>query len=217
MATDLVDKLSSRLSRDRWTVCIRSQPVTRFAATLLGSDELSLVSSASDVRIREFSAGRETARDALEALGLPRQPILQGKHRQPIWPKSVVGSITHTREWAVVAVAWANNVRCLGIDLESGTVPENATELVVHENELSGETTPAAVFSCKEAVYKSVFSQHLEYFDFLDIRLSFGPSPGRFSAVACRALSSQVSIKRGIGYFVGRGPTWLSAFVVGNS
>ena len=38
--------------------------------------------------------------------------------RAPIWPDRVVGSITHTGDFAAAAVAWAADIAGLGIDSE---------------------------------------------------------------------------------------------------
>lgn len=43
----------------------------------------------------EFLTTRCCAHAALEATGVPPEPLLRGTHGQPLWPNGVIGSLTH--------------------------------------------------------------------------------------------------------------------------
>ena len=69
-------------------------------------------------RGREFAAGRQCARRALQEFGIDQFPVRVAADRQPIWPDSMVGSITHTRGFCAAVVAQRKLVLGLGIDSE---------------------------------------------------------------------------------------------------
>jgi len=74
----------------------------------------------SSKRRAEFSLGRYCARRALSNLELETVPILRNtESREPYWPKSVRGSITHSEGFAAAAVGLTKDVSGIGIDLES--------------------------------------------------------------------------------------------------
>jgi len=74
----------------------------------------------SSKRRAEFSLGRYCARRALSKFELESVPILRNtESREPYWPESVRGSITHSDGFAAAAVGLAKDVSGIGIDLES--------------------------------------------------------------------------------------------------
>src|SRR6202165_5059978 len=73
---------------------------------------------ATQKRQREFLAGRWCAEQALQRLGAGSTHVAMAADRAPIWPDGVVGSITHTGNFAAAAVAWAADIAGLGIDSE---------------------------------------------------------------------------------------------------
>src|ERR1700738_5557121 len=73
---------------------------------------------ATQKRQREFLAGRRCAKQALQGLGAGSTHVAMAEDRAPIRPGGVVGSITHTGDFAAAAVAWAADIAGLGIDSE---------------------------------------------------------------------------------------------------
>src|SRR5947208_1552294 len=69
-------------------------------------------------RRREFRAGRLYARQALRGLGIPETAIPIGPDRAPIWPKGVVGSISHSRNLCAAVVGLSADYLGIGIDIE---------------------------------------------------------------------------------------------------
>ena len=74
-------------------------------------EEVISASFGSSKRSAEFSYGRYCAHRALSKFELESVPILRNtKSREPYWPKSVRGSITHSEGFAAAAVGLAKDV-----------------------------------------------------------------------------------------------------------
>jgi 4'-phosphopantetheinyl transferase EntD len=118
---------------------------------------------AAQTRIEQFTAGRVCSRIALGRFGVASTtPIPRGEDRAPIWPPGFVGSISHTDNWCAAAVARAEDVRSIGIDLEPATpLKESLWRRVCTPKEQDwlrelpeSGLTGKILFSAKEAVYK---------------------------------------------------------------
>jgi len=145
-------------------------------------------------RRAEFQAGRALARRALRDLGVADQPIPIGPDRRPLWPRGVVGAITHTRDLAVVAVARSDAYLGLGLDLEPALPLETSLlALVGRPEELDGPKIVMAsrtdsidrgklIFCVKEAVFKAVYPTTLTWFDFQDAVVTIDPGAQSFAA-----------------------------------
>jgi 4'-phosphopantetheinyl transferase EntD len=131
-------------------------------------EELAEIERAVDKRRRDYAAGRQLARGLLQRLGVDSPgPLLRGEHGAPRWPAGLVGSISHTRGLAAVAVARAESVRSLGLDLESAAPLQSGLwHMVCTDHELqwlgalpSGTAgrRAKAVFCAKEALYKAQY------------------------------------------------------------
>lgn len=135
----------------------------RFDTSLMPS-EVSAVTTAQPQRKTEFVAGRRAARRAMADLGLPPAPVPAGPDRAPIWPKGLIGSISHTKLVCVAAVARAQAARAVGIDVEAATPLEE--ELIpsictgAEAARISGshqQMLAKRIFSAKEAAYKAQY------------------------------------------------------------
>jgi len=149
--------------------------------------ELSLVSKAIDKRRCEFAAGRACAREALGALGYAPMPILQAPSRAPIWPEAILGTISHSHTWAGAAVARAEQLAGIGLDIETvervsmniaRKVLTGAEEAVLHNLPADEQKAfLALLFSAKEAVYKCLASAVRVHMGFHDAEVrKAGPS-----------------------------------------
>ena len=149
---------------------------------LLKSEE-ALVEGAAQTRIEQFSAGRVCSRIALGRLGVAATtPLLRGEDRAPIWPPGFIGSISHTDTWCAAAVARTEDVRSLGIDLESSTPLKEALLKRVctpkerdwlHELPAPG-VTGKILFSAKEAVYKCQYPLSNQFLGFHAVEIELG-------------------------------------------
>lgn len=141
-----------------------------------------------DKRRREFVAGREYARAAMAQLGRPAAPIAVRPSRAPYWPEGLTGSISHSGDTCVAAVAATSNFVSLGIDIEFATPlsPElHAT--VCSADELAspavtdGFDPPKVLFAVKEAFFKFYHPVAGHFLDFLDVNVSLDVVRSRFS------------------------------------
>ena len=110
----MIHPLISRLSEIWGPGVAVSEPVQGDLA--LWPDEAAAVARAIPKRRGEFAQGRSAARAAMGLLGHPPMAIPAGSDRAPIWPKGLVGSITHTN--GLCAAALSQNAAALGIDAE---------------------------------------------------------------------------------------------------
>jgi 4'-phosphopantetheinyl transferase EntD len=144
-------------------------------------------------RVREFAAGRLCARRALAEFGILDFPIQVAHDRQPIWPESMAGSITHTAGYGAAVVAERRTAAALGLDSEViGDVTANLWPSICVPLEtawiesLSAAERAAAVtlvFSAKEAFYKCQYALVRERLNFHDVRVevaAWGASSGGY-------------------------------------
>ncbi|WP_062271073.1 4'-phosphopantetheinyl transferase family protein [Endozoicomonas arenosclerae] len=141
------------------------------------------LSEACDKRIKEFLTGRYCAVSAMKLLcGIRYKQPGYGPDQEPIWPKGITGSISHTSEYCV-AIACNNPNAIVGIDIENwlpNNVAKNISEQIVLKGELefiecfdSYEQFVTVVFSAKEAIYKAILSRVKRFINFSEVQLSF--------------------------------------------
>lgn len=154
-------------------------------------EELSLVAKSVEKRRREVTNARSCARRALAGLGVPEVPILRGPKGEPLWPKGVVGSITHTTDYYAAAVADASRIRSVGVDAEvHGELPEGVLTHIGFGQELDqlagldhGEVWwDRLLFSAKESVYKAWFPLTNRWLGFEDAVVTLDPTAHTFHA-----------------------------------
>jgi len=143
-------------------------------------------------RREEFAAGRTAVRMAAMEDGSEPFAVPIGIDRAPIWPKGIIGSITHSSDVCLAAISRSERFAAIGIDVEPyATLPPDIAAEVVHEGdglELESGNAPltqhdvVGVFSAKEAAYKCQFplTGSMLGFDALSIRLM--PQSHRFEA-----------------------------------
>jgi 4'-phosphopantetheinyl transferase EntD len=142
----------------------------------------------------EFATARWGARQALAELGITGFPLLPGQDRAPIWPPSIVGTITHTDGCAGgycgVAVADRSVTSGLGIDAEPrlpllaelwSRVLDDGEQ---HEAGAAEEPGIQArlVFSAKETTYKALYPTRKRFLEFSDVHIEARPAEGVFLA-----------------------------------
>jgi 4'-phosphopantetheinyl transferase EntD len=147
-------------------------------------DERALVERAVDKRVRDFRAGRQCARRALERLGQPLAPLLADPDRAPRWPTGVVGSISHCAGLAAAAVAKADSQQAIGIDVEPDSpIDRKLWSAITREAELAwlDRLAPSRaghvaklLFSCKETFFKLQFPITRQMLGFEAVELQLG-------------------------------------------
>jgi enterobactin synthetase component D / holo-[acyl-carrier protein] synthase len=144
-------------------------------------------------RVQEFAAGRLCARRALAEFGIVDFAIQVADDRQPIWPDSIVGSITHTQGYGAAVVAERRSAAALGLDSEvvgdvnAGIWPSICVPLETAWIESLPASEQAAavtlIFSAKEAFYKCQYALVREWLNFHDVRVEavgWGASSGAY-------------------------------------
>jgi 4'-phosphopantetheinyl transferase EntD len=154
-------------------------------------DEERCVRRAVKKRRREFAAGRACARKALEFFGIYNEPLLVGPDRAPVWPASIVGSITHCDGFVAAAVARRGLIQGIGVDVErSHPLDPEVAKLICSPQErewsrgvASPESIdwPKVIFSAKEAAYKCLARWCKKPLGFQDLEITLHPAQGRFA------------------------------------
>jgi 4'-phosphopantetheinyl transferase EntD len=157
-------------------------------------------------RAEEFAAGRLCARLLLREFGIQNFAIEVGAYRQPLWPESLVGSITHTTGFCAAVAAPKNCLRSVGIDTEiAGSVKAELWRGICTPSETAWlRTLPESqqvaaatlMFSAKEAFYKSQFPLTQERLGFHDVSVelpAWGEKRGTFRIVANCSIELQRS------------------------
>lgn len=183
-------------------------------ASLLWPEEAAGVANAVPKRIQEFAAGRLCARRALKEFGITNFPVRVAHDRQPLWPASLTGSITHTAGLCAAVVAERTRMMALGVDTEvAGAAKAELWSTICTPAELAWlDTLPRAdhaaavtlIFSAKEAFYKCQYPLVGEWLNFHDLcvaPLAWGKPQGTFTVQATRP----------IGFFEGRDPSLRAA------
>jgi 4'-phosphopantetheinyl transferase EntD len=164
-----------------------------FANARLFPSESLFIARAGPRRLATFRGGRACARVALRDLGLAPVAIGTNAYGAPVWPPTVVGSISHRNEFAVALVAHSPPIRGLGIDLERDELLEDPAmvRIICRPDELDSAYDahhPAnlgrgkLIFAVKEAVYKAYSAIKDTFLDFHEIRVSLDESAGTFCA-----------------------------------
>jgi 4'-phosphopantetheinyl transferase EntD len=185
----------------------------------LFDEELDAVGRAGNKRYQEFAAGRTCARRALSQLGFSPVPILPGPNREPLWPRGIVGSITHCDSYVAAAIARESRLVTLGIDAEENLpLPSGMIDLVSsHECDLSrgqdecGVCWDRLLFSAKESVFKAWFPLFRTWLEFKDVLVRIAPEPHSFMAVVLHDHKEEITFS---GRYAAFGTLLLTAVIL---
>ena len=162
---------------------------------LLPEEQAIAESFGSQKRRAEFTMGRIYAHGAISRFGLESEPILRNPEtREPFWPDSVWGSITHSAGFAAVAVGLKKKIKGVGIDLESfsRSVDLKIRSHVCVNSELEWlESLPTKqanralriIFSAKESIFKCLYPSTKTYLSFKDAAVAVNETEKNFSFI----------------------------------
>ncbi len=177
-------------------------------------EEVQAIERAVKKRRTQYAATRHLARQAMHALGISSQPVLNAPDRSPVWPEATVGSITHADTWCGVAMARKKDYLGIGIDVEDAEpLSERIAARVLTESEdaFLRRHDPAdrlklakLYFSAKEAFYKCQYRQSQQFLGFEEVQLEFDLSLQTFHA---KLLVEATAFPQGVGEVEGR-YTW---------
>lgn len=144
---------------------------------LMPAEAAAFAKSVTAVR-RASGAARIVARELLAQAGLEGCALPKSASGAPIWPRGVVGSISHDSRVAVAAIAKRRDFSALGIDVEPAEpLPPDLLEIVATPKErleMGGDLHQGRLlFVAKEAVYKAVHPLDQIFLDHHDVEVSF--------------------------------------------
>jgi 4'-phosphopantetheinyl transferase EntD len=151
-------------------------------------------------RRREFFAGRNLARIALQLLGGDSCAIPCNKDRTPLWPSGFKGSISHSEDYVMVALTGSPQILGVGIDIESAKGVDPELRDIISQDERESSVDETVLFSAKEAVFKAVFPICREFLEFNDVAIFLDEPDGKIAARGRSDLDSSRFIDRGTGY-----------------
>lgn len=170
--------------------------------SLLLPAEAQFLGKAVRKRVQEFAAGRLCARLLLADFGLRDFAIEAAEDRQPVWPDSLVGSITHTAGFCAAVVAERTRLRAVGLDSEiaqsvkpelwPGICTPSEIDWLHSLPKLHRRMAATLIFSAKEAFYKCQYPLVRERLSFQDARvemLEWGTDQGPFAIHATRRIA----------------------------
>jgi 4'-phosphopantetheinyl transferase EntD len=152
----------------------------------LNEGEIAVIEGSSSLTRRKlFCAGRISAHRALFQLDAKFASIalLKGESGEPLFPKGIVGSISHCDSLACAAVSKSDSIKGLGIDVEHSKrrLSARVIERIMsnEERECYKDITKEdsaiwiRLFCAKEALFKACFQYIKRDFGFSDVSLLF--------------------------------------------
>jgi len=159
--------------------------------SFLWPEEEKYLRNVSQKRRWDFVTGRKCAYLALDAIGVEPIQVLSGDATEPIWPQDIVGSITHSKDYAAAAVARKSEMLSLGLDAETDELlPERVLARIGNEDEINWVRGDASnnfknpgkiLFSAKEATFKAWYPITHETLRFREAHISFEPNRNTFT------------------------------------
>lgn len=150
---------------------------------LLWPAEREAILKAVPARQREYAAGRQAARAAMQQIGCVPAAIPSAPDRSPVWPDGLTGSIAHGGQVCVAVVGRRHQVHAVGIDIEEDRALEPdlwPSLCTAEERALLDQLPPhergrrvTRLFCAKEAFYKWQYPQTGRLLDFLDVQVAF--------------------------------------------
>lgn len=158
-------------------------------------EEEKCISSARLKRRKEFTAGRQGARQLLRRYGINNFPLLQGDNREPIWPKGVIGSISHCDNFCVVITSKSTRIRGLGVDIEPyDSLSRDVEDLIctmaekkwIESMSMEAESVhwSKIIFSAKESSYKCIYPLVKKFVDFQEAEIKLDYKMNKFDVHA---------------------------------
>jgi 4'-phosphopantetheinyl transferase EntD len=156
----------------------------------LADTEVTAIRNARPIRIVQFRAGRHHARRAVAKLGIEYVTLPRGRSGAPIWPRGIVGSISHCGSYAAAVAARQADIMTIGIDVEDAPpLDGEMSALVCHPEEIRPfsataltRSLPNIIFSVKESIYKAYWPVTESFLDFHDLLVQLDIEHRAFNA-----------------------------------
>ena len=139
--------------------------IAQVTETLGNAERSYLERVTSEKRRTDFIAGRYFARKALAELKYTVSDLDREDNGAPVWPKGIVGSISHNNGIVICAVASSSEYLALGVDVQQVSAANNYQSLLERvccesekslvENCDNPQLRLIQLFSAKEALFKA--------------------------------------------------------------
>lgn len=136
--------------------------------------DFNLSSAASTKRRNEFYSGRWCAVQCLIQKNINNFAIQIGEDRAPIWPKGIIGSISHSDRLAAALVDKNTDCVAIGLDIQPlspETLAEDLKDTILHPLEITRFNHEFdakifdLIFSAKETLFKALYPSCSVFFD----------------------------------------------------
>jgi len=164
--------------------------------------ELAYIRHAVPKRRAEFGTARVCARRGLAELGLPPVAFVPGADRALVWPEGVVGSISHTHDYAAVVLHRSPPMQSVGLDVEAlRAVEEQTCAMILTPRERSclaarglesRNVLALLIFSAKEAYFKCQYPLSTTFLDFQEVEIEVDLTRNEFAARARKVVPASV-------------------------
>ncbi len=169
-------------------------------------------------RKAQFLAGRVAARESLRTIGSTDTIIPSGLKREPIWPKKLLGSISHASGFSVASVMRHEALSTYGTGLDVQEILtskeiksiKKATlttrDQIFFEKKVKGLSDNqllTLIFSAKESFFKAVYKNIGQYFDFDVISVKdLDVESQKMTLVSETTLSNEITINNEYSVFL---------------
>lgn len=133
-------------------------------------------------RRAHYLTGRILVKILLNQIGITDFNLINGSGNEPLWPENIIGSLSHTENYAICAIDHLNNYTGIGVDIQKCISIETANKIwplimstvekeLLITNVIEFPVLLTIVFSAKESLYKALYSQvkSFNYFNLLTI------------------------------------------------
>lgn len=134
----------------------------------LGINRPDFIDNYASSRRSEYIAGRYCAQTALANIGIFDTNVSKNRDKTPLWPDHVSGSISHSKNHAIAAVAMKYDYSAIGVDCESiissmvrdeikDMVANGAEQKLLSDSGIDVNTGITLALSIKESLFKAIF------------------------------------------------------------
>ncbi len=134
-------------------------------------------------RQKEFLAGRYCIFEAAKTFNINLSVLAMSTKGAPIWPKELVGSISHTKGFVIGVVGLKKHFKSIGIDteeiigepkypvIEKNILTSSDYQFINNHKNQSKNELYTLIFSAKEALFKLIHPLTQNYFGFQEAHI----------------------------------------------
>ncbi len=210
----------NKISKEKFQLSYTSLSLSDEQILSVKKYEKYLASDVSAKRKNDFLGGRWCAQECFLNLKVDAE-IGMGDKGQPIWPQNYIGSITHSKDYALAVLAKTSEHKMLGCDLEKLVTEQRVnvikkmtltpSEVQLVESSSEPQALATLIFSAKETLYKMLYPHCQSYINFHEgVFLEVDKENGRYEI---ELVSDKEELKPFVGKYRGEFD-WLQDNIV---